>query len=128
MSLKEEPSSSSPQYPTSDELMTALTNLKFPEDMNRLQDLHAGDHHGVVTGHDHSFVGEHHSHDSWFEHLYSLIGSLEDTKLDIVRVIGGGSSPWACVEGKATAKTKNGELRAVLPFIPSRTRSCRIAG
>lgn len=86
--------------------------------MTRLQELHASDHHGVVTCYDHSFVGEHHGHNAWFSYFYSLLGSLEDTTLDIVRVICGGSSARACVEAKTTAKTKSCELRCVL-FFPS---------
>ena len=112
MPRKEDHSSSTPQYPSPDEIEATFTKVETPEELKRLQELFAEDFHGVITGHDHSFVGEHHGHDGWFKQLSSILVSLEEKtfKLDIVRVIGGGSSPWACLEGKATAKTKSGEL------------------
>ena len=112
MSLKAERTSSAPPYPTPSEIEATFTKVETPEELKRLEDLFAPDFHGVVTGHDHSFVGEHHGHGNWFSQLRSILDTLEHEntfKLDIVRVIGGESSPWACMEAKASAKTKGGE-------------------
>lgn len=112
MSLKEKRGSSAPPYPTPAEIEATFTKVETPEELERLQELFAKDFHGVVTGHDHSFVGEHHGHGTWFEQLSSILDVLEHEntfKLDIVRVIGGENSPWACMEAKATAKTKGGK-------------------
>ena len=135
MSLKQERSSSGPQYPTPAEIEATFTKVESPEELQRVQEFFASDFRGVVTGHDHSFVGEHQGHGSWFEQLSSILDTLEHEKtfkLDIVRVIGGGSSAWASMEAKATAKTKTGEspccflslslslsLSLFLPFIPN---------
>ena len=114
MSTKE-----TPQYPTPSEIEATFSKVETPEELRRLQDLFAADFHGVVTGHDHSFVGEHHGHASWFKQLSSILDALEHEdafRLDVVRVIGGGSSPWACMEARASAKTKGGEWVGVFAW------------
>ena len=119
--MKADRSSSAPQYPTPAEIEATFTKVETPEELQRLQELFAINFHGVVTGHDHSFVGEHQGHESWFSQLSSILDTLEHErtfKLDIVRVIGGENSPWACMEAKATAKTKGGKPLAVLSFVP----------
>ena len=129
MSRKQEHSTSAPQYPNPDEIEATFTKVETPEELKRLQELFAEDFHGVVTGHDHSFVGEHYGHGSWFAQLSSILASLDHEKtfkLDIVRVIGGGSSPWACLEGKATAKTKTGESFVIDHFVSLHTRKRKI--
>ena len=111
MATKDEIVSPASTYPTTDQISAIFTKVETPAELENLQALFAKDFHGVVTGHDHSFAGEHHSHETWFGQLGAILDTLEHEKtftLDIVRVIGGGSSPWACMEAKARAKTKTG--------------------
>jgi hypothetical protein len=68
----------------------------------------------TIAGHDHHLAGTHTSHDAHKEHTVQRITELLDPskpkKLEVVRVIGGGDSPWACVQMTADAKTKAGEF------------------
>ena len=117
MTSKDNIISSTSPYPTPSQIEAIFTKVETPEELEKLQSLFATNFHGVVTGYDHSFVGEHHGHETWFGQLGSILDTLEHEKtfkLDIVRVIGGGSSSWACMEAKATAKTKTGMLFSVL--------------
>ena len=107
-------------YPTADQIEDIFTKVETPEELNNLRGLFAPNFHGEVTGHDHSFVGEHHGSDSWIEQLGSILASLDHEKtfkLEIAHVIGGGTSPWACMEAKATAKTKTGKSLAGIELV-----------
>ncbi len=102
-------------YPTADQIEDIFAKVETPEELGNLRELFSPSFHGEVMGHDHSFVGKHHGGDSWIEQLGSILSSLDHEKtfkLEIVQVIGGGNSPWASMEAKATAKTKTGKWRA----------------
>ena len=65
----------------------------------------------TITGYDHHFSGDHKGKDALQKNLGGEFGSLVDAdkvKYEIIRVIGGGESPWAAIEAKATGKTKTG--------------------
>ena len=112
-------------YPTPDQIEAIFTKVETPEELSNLRGFFARNFHGVVTGHDHAFTGEHHGYDSWFEQLGSILDALEQRtfKLDIVHVIGGGSSAWACMEAKATAERKTGE-EMLVPFDYAEVMRC----
>ena len=98
-------------YPTADEIEDIFAKVETPEELGNLRGLFTPSFHGEVMGHDHSFVGKHHGGDSWFEQLGAILSSLDHEKtfkLEIVQVIGGGNSPWASMEARASAKTKTG--------------------
>ena len=67
-----------------------------------------------IVGHDHHFAGTHKGIDALTEHnknrALDMIDLSKGIKLDIVRVIGGGDSPWASVEMKTQAKAKSGQF------------------
>lgn len=113
-------SPSTSPYPTAEQIEAIFTKVESVEELSNLQKIFADDFHGLVTGLDHSFAGEHHGYGSWFEQLGSILALLHEKtfKLDIVRVIGGGSSAWACMEAKASAKTKMGESVACCHNFP----------
>ena len=64
-----------------------------------------------VVGYDYYFSGEHKGKDSLMKKFVGeLFGMCNEDTLDfeVVRVIGGGESPWAAIEAKATAKSETG--------------------
>ena len=68
----------------------------------------------TIMGHDHHLTGTHKGVDALHENnkgrLLEMLDLSKGIKLDIVHVIGGGDSPWACVEMKTQAKAKSGEF------------------
>ncbi len=68
----------------------------------------------TVVGHDHALSGEFTGADSLEDHHFGEFANILDfskpNQLHIVRVIGGGDSPWACVEVKSNAKTTAGVM------------------
>lgn len=111
MSTKEEYRPSTLPYPTADQINERFAKVQDAKELGNVRESFAKDCHGVIKGYNHSFSGEHHDPAGWFEHLESILSALheETFKLGIVRVIGGGDSPFACIEAIATAKTKTGE-------------------
>ncbi|KAL8751540.1 MAG: hypothetical protein Q9199_006343 [Rusavskia elegans] len=67
----------------------------------------------TVVGHDHHLAGESSGldtlKDDHFAHFAEIMDFSKPNKVEIVRVIGGGESPWACVEVVATGKSKAGK-------------------
>ncbi|KAL8833810.1 MAG: hypothetical protein Q9205_003864 [Flavoplaca limonia] len=66
-----------------------------------------------IVGHDHHLAGEISGKDTLkddhFAHFADLMDFDKPNKLEILRVIGGGDSPWACVEVICTGKSKAGK-------------------
>ena len=67
----------------------------------------------VIMGHDHELASTHTGADAWKEDVLDRIWSCVDYtkpfKWEVVQVIGGGDSPNAAIEMKATGKTKSGK-------------------
>ena len=66
----------------------------------------------VVGGDDFHIGGRYNSVRSWHDGIYNHVASalkIETYKVEVLRVIGGGDSPWAAVETMSTATTKYGE-------------------
>ena len=65
-----------------------------------------------LMGHDHHMVGDFKGKAAWKEGNRSRFTSLYDAKsppkTEFVNVIGGGDSPWACVELKTTGRGVSG--------------------
>lgn len=80
----------------------------------------------TMMGHDHHTAGEFQGKAAWKEGARARFTNMLDyskpMKLDIVQVIGGGESPWACVEMKATGKAVNGKWRQKNPPPPRHSR------
>ncbi|KAL8811411.1 MAG: hypothetical protein Q9223_001946 [Gallowayella weberi] len=70
----------------------------------------------TVVGHDHHMAGDTHDKGEHFEFFNEMLDFSKPSKLDVLRVIGGGESPWACVECVATGKSKAGQY-CTLPFL-----------
>ncbi|KAK5732048.1 hypothetical protein LTR17_010884 [Elasticomyces elasticus] len=66
-----------------------------------------------IVGHDHELShkgkGADSLKDNHFAEFENMLDFSKPNQLDIIRVIGGGDSSWACVEVKAAAKTKKGK-------------------
>ncbi|KAL8682476.1 MAG: hypothetical protein Q9224_006776 [Gallowayella concinna] len=62
----------------------------------------------TVVGHEHHLAGDTQAH-GHFDFFSDLLDFSKPSKLQILRVIGGGESPWACVEGLATGTSKGGK-------------------
>lgn len=66
---------------------------------------------GEVMGYEHHFAGKHKGKESIVNVLmadFSTMVNSDTVTYEVVNVIGGGDSPWAAVEGIATAKSKTG--------------------
>lgn len=66
----------------------------------------------VVGGDDFHIGGRYNSARSWHDAIYNHVMKalkIETYKVEVIRVIGGGESPWAAVETMSTATTKYGE-------------------
>ena len=64
-----------------------------------------------IMGYDHHFAGGHKGKEALLKNVmedFSGMINEETVSYEVVNVIGGGESPWAAVEGKATAKSKTG--------------------
>ena len=63
-------------------------------------------------GHEHEHSGEHKGADSWKQDFRAKLLDMVDHENIVnleVTAIGGGSTPWACVEQKTTGRAKSGE-------------------
>lgn len=66
----------------------------------------------VVVGRDFNLGGHYKTIEAFHEGIYGRVATsldLETMRLSVVRVIGGGQSPWAAVEMSCTATANNGE-------------------
>lgn len=68
----------------------------------------------TIMGHDHHLSATHKGVDAVHEHnkgqALEFVDMNKGLKLDIIQVIGGGDTPWACVEMRTQAKAKSGKL------------------
>ena len=66
----------------------------------------------MIGGEDFHLGGRYHSVQSFHDKIYGAVSSavqVETLKVEVLRVIGGGESPWAAVESLTTATSKYGE-------------------
>ena len=78
-----------------------------------------------IMGYDHHFAGERKGADSLattFKEEFSSMVDKDTVKYEVTNVIGGGDSPWAAIEGKATAKSQSGTEHVAIPY--TLTSSC----
>lgn len=98
-------------FPTSHEIEEMVEKSwgqgKDPNSRNYSPNLQAR-----MVGHDHELSGDYKSKDQWISEVEGTISGLIDvdkgTAFEVVQVIGGGDSPWACIEMKGTGKSKLG--------------------
>ncbi|KAL8887750.1 MAG: hypothetical protein Q9215_004724 [Flavoplaca cf. flavocitrina] len=80
-----------------------------------------------IVGHDHHLAGEISGKDTLkddhFAHFADLMDFDKPNKLEILRVIGGGDSPWACVEVICTGKSKAGKIPPAFALFSAFPRS-----
>ncbi|MCJ1339092.1 hypothetical protein MMC09_004381 [Bachmanniomyces sp. S44760] len=65
-----------------------------------------------IVGYDHHFAGEHKGKEALTKNLRDEIACIVDedkVHYEVINVIGGGDSPWAAIEAKATGKSKTGK-------------------
>lgn len=100
-------------YPTAHQIEDMFQWRESPETMDKFDAVVAPNVDAKGMGHDHHLAGEHRGADSWKEankeRIVGMLDMSKGIKLDIVNVVGGGDSPWACVEMKTVAKTKAGK-------------------
>ena len=74
---------------------------------------------GHVAGFDHELAGDYRGKDAWVQNVEMRVGKMlkkdHPINFEIVNVIGGGDSPWACVEMRSRTKTHGGEFIDVDP-------------
>jgi hypothetical protein len=73
----------------------------------------------TTTGHDHAFSGEIKGKENVkTQHIAPILGLLDSEKApfqqEVIRVIGGGDSPWAAVELKTTSTSKAGTYLKII--------------
>ena len=64
-----------------------------------------------VMGYDHHFADQHKGKEAVLKNLMEALFDMIDGdtfKYEVSNVFGGGEEPWAVIEGKGTAKTKQG--------------------
>ena len=72
-----------------------------------------------IVGYDHHFAGEHKGKEALTKNLRDEIACIVDedkVHYEVINVIGGGDSPWAAIEAKATGKSKTGIYRKPFRF------------
>ncbi|KAL8824324.1 MAG: hypothetical protein Q9191_005132 [Dirinaria sp. TL-2023a] len=98
-------------YPSSYEIEDIFSWRESPETMDKFSARVAPNVETTIVGDDHHFAGTHKGIDALTKHnrdrALDIIDVSKGIKLDIVRVIGGGESPWATVEMKTQAKAKS---------------------
>ena len=100
-------------YPTSHEIEDIIKWRESPDTMSKFDEKLAKNLDARVMGYDHHLSGTHKGADAWREDLRARMAGMLDTSKPIsldVNAIGGGDTPWACVEMKTTGKAKSGEL------------------
>ncbi|KAM0802087.1 hypothetical protein BDR22DRAFT_887759 [Usnea florida] len=64
---------------------------------------------GHVAGFDHELAGEYRGKDAWLQNVEMRVGKMlkkdHPINLEIVNVIGGGDTPWACIQMRSRTKT-----------------------
>ena len=71
----------------------------------------------LMVGDDFHLGGRHSSVQSWHDSIYGRVTAavkIETLRNEVLRVIGGGESPWAAVESVTTATTNSGESSTVV--------------
>ena len=97
-------------YPTAHEIEDIFRYRESPDTMSLWDERLAANLDGTVMGHDHHLSGQFKGVDAWKDQLRASIdGMRKATSMEIINVIGGGESPWACVEIRTTGKAKSGE-------------------
>lgn len=99
-------------YPTSFEIEDIFKWRESPETMSKFDEKIAKNLDATVMGNDHHLAGHHKGADAWKEDNRARMADMLDPSKGVsldVSVIGGGDTPWACVEMKTTGKAKSGE-------------------
>jgi hypothetical protein len=76
----------------------------------------------TTTGHDHAFSGEIKGKENVkTQHVAPILNLMDSEKApfqqEVIRVIGGGDSPWAAVELKTTSTSKAGTCLKVIIYL-----------
>ena len=98
-------------YPTAYQIEEMFANRGAPEIFNT----YLADNVDVLVmgGEDFHLGGRYNSVQSFHDEIYGHVTSalkVETFKVEVLRVIGGGDSPWAAVESLSTATSKYGEF------------------
>ena len=97
-------------YPTAYQIEEMFANRGFPDIFNG----YLADNVDVLVmgGEDFHLGGRYNSVQSFHDEIYGHVTQalkVETFKVEVLRVIGGGDSPWAAVESLSTATSKHGE-------------------
>lgn len=64
---------------------------------------------GHVSGYDHELSGDYRGKEAWLQNVEMRVGKMlkkdHPINLEILNVVGGGESPWACVEMRTKTKS-----------------------
>ncbi len=96
-------------YPTPYQIEEMFANRLVASIFNTY---YADPHDITVIGHDFHLAGHYNIQrfdDEVFGELWELV-KKDTVRLEVLRVIGGGESPWAAVETRVLATTQYGEL------------------
>lgn len=108
-------------YPTPDEIEEMMALRGVPS----LFHTFLADHLDVtVVGKEFHIGGHYNSIEAFHEGIYARVAAAlkeETIRVEVIRVIGGGTSAWACVESKCTAMSKYGESLS-LDLMPDNAR------
>ena len=100
-----------PTYPTVHQIEEMFSDRDIPSIFNT----YLADNVDVtVVGKEFAIAGTYKSSQAFHDAVFSRVSAalkVETIRLEVLRVIGGGDSPWAAVESLGTATSKYGELR-----------------
>ena len=99
-------------YPTAYQIEDMFQWRESPETCEKFDAVIADQVDAKIMGHDHHLAGEYKGKTAWREGSRARFHGMHDPnkrpKPEIINVIGGGESPWACVELKTTGRAKSG--------------------
>ena len=97
------------RYPDAWQIEEIFANRGNPEEFHK----HLAENPDVVVvGQDWHIGGNYNSKESFHDGIYARVAAglkVETIRVEIIKVIGGGDSPWAAVESKCTAESKYGK-------------------
>lgn len=114
-------------YPTAYQIEEVFANRGHPEIFNS----YLADTADVLVmgGEDFHLGGRYNSVQSFHDEIYGHVTSalkVETFKVEVLRVTGGGDSPWAAVESLSTATSKYGESESSENGVTTFSREKRI--
>lgn len=100
------------KYPSADDVSAIFQDRFSPSGLDAFDENVDKDVDVIVTGQDHPRAGHNLGKADFrreFERTHATLDSTKPIRKEIIRVIGGGDSPWSAVEVRVIGTTKTGK-------------------